>query len=391
MSKSLSLNLTVILGLILLGCSNKTEQAQQPSSSLYKIDLSGDVIYESESPKFSTFFKGIEYIKLETSENSLVQGNPMIYTSAEYIYTVAFRQILQFDRKDGHFIKEIGHYGFDPEGYIATLPTVQPFNMDEHYVSTGKYIKRINSIDNRLEIMAKNPQGLQGFALLDSGTFVSYIPNFDCNEKYRLLIYSNDESEIKKFKNHLACEKHDKGSFSIDMSEGQFYYLNSEVLFKESYNDTIFRVTRDQLIPHAYFNLGEFAIKYQDKENLKAKDRRDKIWIERTFESDEYIFFNYWFKEKTYHSIYSKLSNTCFIPDKLWIENGIIDDLHNFIDFRPLSINPNNEVVGVLNPDEILHWFNSSKPVLNSLPKSINQLRDVKSEDNPIIAIATLK
>jgi hypothetical protein len=381
---------SILLALFLSGCSKGKDSTQQLNSSLYKIDLSGDAIDEFESPKLSTFFNEIEYIKLETSEKSFVKGNPEIYVSQQYIYTVAFRQILQFDRKDGRFVKELGHYGFDPEGYIATLPNTYPFSTDDLFVSTGKYIKSISGIDNRLETVAKSIQGTFGFAVLDSNTFVSYIGNYDCNEKNRLIVYSKDGTEKIKFPNHLSCEKRDKSTFSIDLSEGQFHYLNSDVLFKESYNDTIFRVTTEKLIPHAHFYLGNKGIPYAEKENVGSRDKWDKVIVTNTFESVDYVFFTYSFKNTSFSGVFDKKKRVSYIPEKKAEQNGIVDDINGFIDFKPLTMNKENEVVSYYYPEDILEWFEERDDNQN-IPESLKNLKTVKSEDNPIIAIVKLK
>jgi hypothetical protein len=245
---------SLIFALIILGCSNNEDiKSGSFESTAYKIDLSEQGLSASKQPMLSLLAENIEYIPLETTKESLVNGNHQVYVSAKYIYTIAFRQILQFDRRDGTFIKELGQYGQGPDEYIATLPSVPSFDVDKPLVLTAKHIKAIDAETNGLETVAQQVLSAQGVAMLDTGTFVSFLPNFACNEKDRLVVYTKDGVEIKRYPNRLTCQLKVKGIISFDLSEGQFYYNDRNVFFKEVYNDTIFKVGKEQLEKHAYF------------------------------------------------------------------------------------------------------------------------------------------
>jgi hypothetical protein len=71
-------------------------------------------------------------------------------------------------------------------------------------------------------------------------------------------------------------------------------------------------------------------------------------------------------------------------------EKGFIDDVDDFIDFKPQSMNEHNELVASFAPYEIMFFLNRYGKEI-SLPKSIEVLKTVKEGDNPIIGIATLK
>lgn len=63
----------------------------------------------------------VDYIRLETSDMSLLGAYPKLYLDSSYIYAVAFRQVKVFDRATGKFLKELGSYGQGPDQYTATL------------------------------------------------------------------------------------------------------------------------------------------------------------------------------------------------------------------------------------------------------------------------------
>ena len=97
----------LIFVLLVWSCSTKEDsKSDSGESRIYKIDLSKQGISTSKPPLLSLLADEMEYIPLETTEKSLVKGNHQVYVSEKYIYTIAFRQILQFNRRDGTFIKE---------------------------------------------------------------------------------------------------------------------------------------------------------------------------------------------------------------------------------------------------------------------------------------------
>ncbi|KOF01948.1 hypothetical protein OB69_14515 [Roseivirga seohaensis subsp. aquiponti] len=389
MRKKIFQLLTFIL--LLWSCStNEDSKSDSVESTIYKIDLSKQSVSGSEAPKLSLLADKIEYIPLETTEGSYVKGNHRVYVSAKYIYTKAFRQILQFDRRDGTFIKELGQYGQGPNEYIATLPAVHSINIDELLVETAKHIKKIDAETNQLVTIAKKMLSSQGFAMLDTGVFVSFLPNVACVEKDRLVVYNQEGVEIKRYPNHLRCQLNDKSTISFDNSEGQFYYHNSNVFFKEVYNDTIFKVGKERLEKYAYFYLGDEGIPYSEKENLNERIKWGKVIVTDAFESEDYIFFTYVFENATFNGVFDKNKRIIFIPEKKTDQNGIQDDINGFLDFKSLTIGEENEIVSYFYPQDILNWFEEREDNQN-IPESLRNLKELEYDDNPVIAIVKLK
>ncbi|NVK85214.1 MAG: 6-bladed beta-propeller [Cytophagia bacterium] len=373
-----------------LSCAQEKDKEESLDPDIFRINLTAEVISKAEPPKFSSIFSKIDYVRLETKEDCLVKGNAKVYVSSEYIYTVAFRQILQFDKLTGRFIKEIGHFGDDPEGYLATQPHVPPIRENAFVVLKAKTVAQIDAENNSLTNIANRVQIGQGFAALDSSSFVSFIPNHDCQQENRLLIYRKDGTEIKRFPNHLSCQLNDKNRISLDLSEGRFYHYDNNVLFKEVYNDTIFQVGKERLEKHAFFHLGDEGIPYSEKEKMNERTKWDKVIVYDVFESVDYIFFSYVYKNTTFQGVFDKHKRISFIPEKKAETNGIQDDIHGFLDFTPLTISKTRETVGYFYPQDILKWF-EEREESQKVPEPLSSLKELKYDDNPVIAIAKLK
>ncbi|MFT6829168.1 MAG: hypothetical protein ACI8Q1_001591 [Parvicella sp.] len=381
------LPLTLLLFTI-FNCSGESEKTESPRFIPYKIDLSSDAYYQAELPKSSLFFKKVEYIALETTVRSKIKEGYKVYASDEYVYTVADRQILQFDRKSGKFIKELGKYGYSDGDYISNLPDVQLSSSNEILVYTSQNLSKINGVTNELFKISPRTQPFQDIAELTANSLVSFIAGDESRLESSLLQFSKDGTELNRF--YLNQSNYDPSNFiqSIGFQEGNFHYYNNGVYFKQVYNDTIYKVSEEGLSPYAHFDLGEFAIDW-NKEIIRS-DVFNKINIIKSFESQDYIFFNYKYKGGIKYGVYSKTSKAVYLPEHSWTENGIIDDSHGFIDFRPQSINEHNELVASFAPYEIIFFLNSYGKE-TPLPKSVDALRTVKEGDNPVIGIATLK
>jgi hypothetical protein len=379
----------ILLSLVLFNCSGDHEAKESSDFIPYKIDLSEDAYFQAEVPKSSLFFKKVEYIALETTERCRVKDGYKVYGSKDYIYTIADRQILQFNRKNGKFIKELGKYGYGDEDYLSTLPDVQSPNSNEIWVFASEHLSKINGVTKKLLKISPRPRPFQDIAELNSNSLVSFIAGDESKLKSNLLLFSKDGTELNRF--YLNQSDYDPSNFiqSLGFQEGNFHYYNNEVFFKQVYNDTIYRVSEKGLKASAYFNLGEFAIDWNN-EITSSVDVYRKITLIKTFESDESIFFNYWYRGGIKYAGYSKTTEVIYLPEHGLSEKGFIDDVDDFIDFKPQSMNEHNELVASFAPYEIMFFLNRYGKEI-SLPKSIEVLKTVKEGDNPIIGIATLK
>ncbi|WP_421976484.1 DUF4934 domain-containing protein [Roseivirga seohaensis] len=172
-------------------CSNKKESNEttnQLNSGAVVIDVE-KALKEGTSQYLSQFGSEIEYVRLEMADEGLVAGNARTYVLEDYIYTVAFRQILQFDRKTGKFIKELSHYGNDPEAYQYTLPSMHPTTSNEIYVRTGNRIKTLNS-KGEIKTIASAPSEVENAFEVEDGYFAGYIKNMSCTVTELIVIFN---------------------------------------------------------------------------------------------------------------------------------------------------------------------------------------------------------
>jgi hypothetical protein len=71
-----------------------------------------------ENFALSDFVKSITYVPLATTYDCLVDNNPKVFVTKEFIMTITTLRCLLFDRKTGDFIREIGKNGRGPGEYM---------------------------------------------------------------------------------------------------------------------------------------------------------------------------------------------------------------------------------------------------------------------------------
>lgn len=365
--------------------------------------------FQKNEPIFaSNIVDQIEYIRLETSENSFLKGYPTVYTINDTLILVkSHKRISLFNRLNGKFLKDIGNVSQDPEGYSYSLPSLgldesnslifaKGWRSDLHQysLSTGKLATKIP----KPYLASTSPDryyadGLipSTYAILDNQYIVAFLPNHSGNEKIRLVIY-NFNGEINKTFSNNQSYKNDKGMFASNSREGIFYNFNEKLFFKEFFSDTLFHVSLDTLKPKYYFDLGKHSPPYANRQEALSESRAEYMFVLSIIENDEFLIFRLGFQNRNHMAYYDKSSGTLHIANTrgtIW--NGFENDIDNFVSFFPDGINRENEIIGTTSAEQVYEWFQNNPEKINALPEHLKNLQNMKPEDNPLIMIAKIK
>ena len=375
-------------------CSQKKDSinaGNQLNSGAVVIDVE-KALEEGATQYLSQFSSEIEYVRLETADEGLVAtAYPRAYVLEDYIYSVAFRQILQFDRKTGKFIKELSHYGYDPEAYQATMPDLPPTKSNEIYVRTGNRIKALNS-KGEIKTVASGPTEVDRSFEIEEGIFAGYVLNKSCDIKDQVVIFNRKGEIIKSFPNHQQCEPNRTNSFSFNIGEGRFFTKSNDVFFKEDFNDTVFRVTKEKLLPTVIFDMGEHSPPYEKKEIMEDDDYLSMYSVSNVDLNDDYVFFNLSYQGQRFNAYHDIKENQTHLAYKRHEQTSSFqDDVNEFIPFSPQYINDQNELVYNVAAEVIYNWFQNNPDKIGSLPKHIQSLQNIDPEDNPVVMIVKLK
>ena len=119
-------------------------------------------------------------------------------------------------------------------------------------------------------------------------------------------------------------------------------------------------------------------------------------------ESDRFLFFSFWHDRTDqerrilphYFGYFDKKTNTVKISEVDQSDRSkIINDIDDFAPFYPFlwSINQSGELVTCLEADDILAWLKENPDKVKNLPKHLQELSKLKTDDNQVVVIAKLK
>ena len=377
-------------------CGKNESENSSSIQSLKTIDMVEAYDNREEVP-LSSFAKSIEYIPLETSDNSLLGGYPSFYLSNDTIITVAFRQLYLFNREKGQFMKEIRNYGEGPEDYSSTKPLL-PFDEDKStfFISKkGNLTWELNSAGKVISefSLPSDENYVMGFTQLQKDLFVGYNANPVCDQKNRLTVFNSKGETVKTFPNPQSCTHDMSRGFSFDFYEGAFFRDQGKVYFKEEFNDTLFHVTPDQLRPQLVFNSQTKGIPYEEKTKFVTADLKADYFVTRVVDvTEKNVFFRLTTQGQTFNGIYSFETEETLLSDIGRTEmHGFINDLDNFLPFVPQYATDNNQLVGYIEAQDVLAWFKENPEKSAQLPDHLKKLGDMKPDDNPVVMIVDLK
>jgi hypothetical protein len=372
--------------LLISGCNIKDKSKNQ----LPKVDIA-EAWEKNKEVKLSEIIENeIEYVRLETKKENILGDFIRIYTTDSQIIAISFRHIFLFNRKTGEFIREIGHYGKDPEGYRNTIFSF-PFDEENTffyahgwllqqylcYDQTGRQIKKINA-----------PLNTHAIGPLNKKINVAYIKNYQGNEVGRLVLFSDRDTMIKIFPNYNRFTK--EPSVTLYRNHGWFYRFNSNLLFFEQFTDTIFKVNSDNLFPLYKLEMGKYLPPYvsQQKNNFIHNEMKKFFFVENIFESNRFLIFTIGFRNSFFQGVYDKKRKETQVSKG---ENGFENDVNGFLPFHYFSINSKGELVGFLEAYKVKQWFSENPEKVAKLPSQLQKLLNLKETDNPVVMIAKLE
>ena len=397
--------LTVFIVLLTLFSCSKEKKIETGLTTINLVEA-----YSNAAPiNISDFASDIEYIRLETSENTLYRSIYLKTTLGDSVILMkSTDRISLFDRKTGTYLRDIGHKGDDPEGFSSALydlgvnaknKTVyargKRFDLYEYSLGDGLLVNaipgpKVEELDKALtSISFMDISLITSQGIIDDELGVGYFMNIKGNEPYKLVVYDFNGEVLKIYPNHQSYEKRKNG---ISIESADFHNYNNALFFKENFNDTVFNVGVDTLKPTILYELGEYSPPYTEQENLGEK-RSEYMFPYKTLQSPDFVFYNVSFKEKLAYGYYNRKTKEAFLSDPSTSDKktGFTNDIDNFVPFYPTSINEKGEMLGLITAEEVYEWFQNNPDKIASLPENLQALQNIEPEDNPVVMIAKLR
>lgn len=392
----------LIVSIISIGCNEKAETTK---NKLVSIDVRAHV-NSNDAISIKKEIERIEYIPLElTDDNSSMVGKIMdVILTKDYIFVLSDPTcgVLQFDIK-GNFIRQVAKYGQGP-GELLFPISMYSVEEDSKLYITGAYQTTIYNFDGKFE-EAFDRGGRMSFYSYPIGegrvveTSSEGIP-FEAKGHFGIGIFSNmGKGDTVMMKNNFSNDK-------ISPSKESGFKLtrcipsDSGVLFSTMTNDTIYRLTKDTIIPAFCWqrNLNEESLK-SSYSLLNFIPTNTELFLYDIIEFPESICFRYVYKEKSYIMLYDKQSGKILSTPTPYKWNDISN-----VDFWMTMWGINNDIDHGL-PIAPLHWYKNKKISIQCSPAStIDYLRDkgmlkkapdilkkMNGDENPIVILYHLK
>lgn len=369
----------------------------------------------------SDFLKEIRYVPLETSDSMMIGASPFVRFYKDYaIVSGRNTPCMVFDKNTGKYIRTIGSINKGPQGYRSSDgfwvngqtgviylngwgKNYLKFSIDGEYLGTVTYPNGVTTVCNLGEnLLLGYSNG--AFALVDDIVVYfneqdSVVKHFPAPLMEQDSVGVNDIASISVLRQGeewgeaarggvliMIMKNPEKSQISF-MNQPVFWHLNGTTYFKESFNDTIYRVTLDSLIPDRNFNLGKYHWEYKDK--LLADKRKAHTTIDLVMENEHFLFFEYTIgmdKRVAYTGMLDKQKNEVKTTK---YKEGIVDDINDFMPLHILQITADNQMVGCVQPLDIHAWLENNPD--KALTPELTKLKGLKEDDNPVLVIMESK
>jgi hypothetical protein len=385
--KLLNKTIPVILLLIFTACNS-----DKPQSGLITIDIEKVVEQSVSNLYMSEIFTDITYVQLQTGNDIMIGNNPEISVVDDFIIVKDGDNCFLFNKDDGSFIRTIGAKGRGPNEFRSSRGGfVNPIKKRIYFLGLqgallefdfeGRFHREISMPG--FSNSNTNPFFSDHYTFIDN-QIIAYINNPKGTEDKLLIIYTEDSEIVNVHNNsNILPEK----TFTITYEESQFYHYRNQLFFKEIYNDTIYKVTYEQLLPHMVLHTGDYLIPYELKWGIQ-RSFSTLIGILNLIETSSHLFFRFSYNNDYFLGCFDKTTEKLSVSD--W-DSGIMDDIQNFIPFIPLKALNDDEVMGYTDAWKVVQWFKDNPEKAAQLPPHLKKLESLTESDNPVVMIARYK
>lgn len=331
-----------IIGITLLfACNN--ESYKPLAETTVNADLS-----EKENILFSEIFDSVGYVKLETTDDALIESIRVLKYAHNRLYILDenLKTLFAFDANTGAYLWKIQNIGQGPGEY-----TQHPMDFDIDVKNNRLYlfcrVDKIQEYDLSGNFIRDYDLRLHGYSFAyRNGEMYIYcgnspqrsdynqqkIPNTKDTqwENFRLLIYNKKEDLLRK---ELPFESNPQlGGVQTYRLNKAFYSYDDEIRFFSPYSNCIYALNGEENIPVAYrIDFGKFDFPgnknisdYSD-EQLREADYAHGLHL--CWENDQYLSVGTFMKGIFYDVLYTKKDRS-----------AKVGDFYNNLDYREIDL-----------------------------------------------------
>lgn len=370
-------------------------------TGISKFDLKN--LPETSNLKLSDLgFVDIEYIPLETTEQSLI-GTDDVFMPIQIVVDENFyiikrtNTILKF-QGNGSFLAKVGTVGRGPNEFmVAHGIDINPFDHNIYLVSAWQ--KKFNVYFESGEF--KRSFNMPLYAQVDfrfvDGNILCYCENHMGNIEDSFTLLDTNGLVIKSFPNRYPFTNNDATGIP---GENIFYRFNNKLFKKEVYSDTIYVYEKMAFKPHLVIEIGKKLITPEARSKYDMREiGKNYIMPLNLFEFGEYVYYDFVYRfvppndVVIYSFIGSKRNNYQVLFNK---SQGIFNDLDGGPNILPRTIKDDNTIIALVDALKLKRYissetFKKSTPKYPEKKKKLEKLaNNIKETDNPVLMLVKL-
>lgn len=385
-----------------LSCNTNNEVEE--NHNLREIYLKSALENIKRNIRLSEIADEINYIKLETSGEAIINRIDRLVIFNNYIFICNKEQFFQFDNS-GNFIRSFGSKGKGPGEYIyirnfAIHPKLNLLSIYDselakviNYDLNGNFISEFQ-IDGYPNLIAYSKEGKLNASWV--------LPRYYYNEYYSINVYDNQGNILDKMLNRSNEGITAKNVGNVpSTSRTRFEYFNDTLSYWEVNYHSICRVVNGDIIPR-YKIINNFTPKIEDFNTSQIQE--DKFIVSDLIETSRYIFMTKGIYENdVYHVIYDKVHrevNAFQVSHEypeIRLNSGFINDIDGGYPFLPLGLISKDKAYCTFFAYEMKNMLSDEFFAKVEFKNEdgheqlLKILEDSNLEDNPIIMIVKLK
>ena len=406
----------ILFGLLLsqVSCFNQQEGKAIRTSfpKILQFDLRTVI---NDSLDLSFIAEKIEYIPLQTNDTILLEyfDNYVITDDRIFIENKGLIRVFDFE---GNYINNLFTRGRGPEESELRCFAIDEDNKLVYVYDSNENAVKIYDYDGSYISKIRNflPEGYNTFSIgiFDEAIFVQTSQRPGTEYLYSLY-YPETDSICILCTNYREYLKSQQEKMPLSPYDYHYQLTHNLLLFKESYSDTIYKMTEDlKKEPYYIVNLGDNKLEWEHWRDNGMFVAYNPVGppkgykVQSFIEADNFLFFVLSsFIEPSLFAIYNKKSDKLRIITHKNIELpndqiSLKNDLDDLLPFSPMNKNgymtyKNNCLYSVIDAGEFAKVYkikNLRRGITEGHNKKINpSLNEIDEFDNPVIIKLYLK
>jgi hypothetical protein len=411
MRLSFKTRVVLLLTLLLITCqrSEKPEvvSVAYDRNEFFNVDYS--MILENQVDlRLSEIADSIYYIVMETDSGNLFHNLAEPFFTEKYIFIDNVYHILMFSR-NGRFIRSIGKKGRGP-GEIDIIRQMSVLDSLETIIVQLNWVRKLYFFSYEGEFMKSTPvPDLDKIIVMPDGRRLYYTDPAYGFEKSVFALTKENGDTCSMVRNHFFWNTKGYTLVAGYHLFKHFYSCSSTLHMKSMYNDTVYCIRGDSIVPEYFIDLGAYKLPQELRPEVRLGgfdlflEEASGYRFATSFESGDRLFItsqDYSDKEAElkWNMIYNRhLNNGLLVTDQSSNPSAILNDIDGGADFWPVGA-INDSTVYMLIPSFKLSGSEnrkkySDKQALDQTKNAdfIRMAKSIGEADNPVIMVVRLK